>query len=232
MTISDLIRRVKIKMDELTPFGEGLSITDPSTGASIPVTSGLVLLRPELYEKPIETYIKESIYDGYYALVAIAPYHITPVKSLTGTVVLNADRSGTFTLPSDFYKLKDFKLVEWERPVTVTIDENDPHYKDQFNIYTRGNISKPICVRNSDNLTMSLFSISYPIITMTFQKGSYVPDLVLSVTAGGQIDPNGMITLDEDFLRPLIWMIASIVYDIYEATDLAKIALTHVAELL
>lgn len=231
LTVSQFIWKVKVEMEELTSYGEGLAVLDPSTGSPVPVTSGLVLLRPETYEKPIETYIREKIKDAYYSLVAVCPYYLLPSETFAGvTPTLNTDGSGYFTLPTDFYMLKDFQLQEWERPVMVVMEESDPRYKDQFNKYARGNFSKPVCVRRADNTVMELYSVNGT--TMTFERGHYVPMLNLQTTTDGDIIDNQNLTFDENFVLPWVCMTASKVFDIYGQPDLSKSALSHVATLL
>lgn len=230
MIVSDLIKRVKVKMEELTPFGEGLAVTNPSLGSPIPVTSGVVLLRPETYQKPIETYIKESIKDAYYTLISFCPYHLLPTASFIGIIItVNTDGSGYFTLPVDYYKLKEFQLNQWERPAFATIDEDNPAYRAQFNKWARGNESKPICAISGDKTKMELYSVSKGV--MTFKKGSYVPKLTLTLTPQGNIQDNGTLNLEESFVLPLVYVIASKVYDIYGQPDLSKIMLQNAMQL-
>jgi hypothetical protein len=135
-------------MQELTPFGEGLALTSPSGSDPIPVTNGLLVLRPERYEKPIETYIRECLNDAW-ELVYQSAYGETKVKEMptpetnasigNPKIVPNPDgRIKIIDLPPDFLRLQFLWIDSWERPVTETIEKNTQKYRAQFNEYTRG----------------------------------------------------------------------------------------------
>lgn len=75
-----------------------------------------------------------------------------PQKYLDGTSfrttppVKNADGSGYVPLPQDYMRFVIFRMVGWRRAVVMPLEESDSNYSAQKNLYTRGNIYRPVCV--------------------------------------------------------------------------------------
>jgi len=134
MTRDEIINRVKVEMDELTPFDGGLIV---SAGNEM--------------SKPIDAYIEEILDDCAEDLILMAPIHLLSLKSFSGTISV-AGGVASITIPSDFLALGYIKFPEWERQVNTTIKETDPLYLRQMNQYTRAGISKPVVAIRSGKL--------------------------------------------------------------------------------
>jgi hypothetical protein len=236
-------------MQELTPFGEGLALTSPSGSDPIPVSDGLVVLRPERYEKPVETYIRECLNDAWEFVYQTA-YGETQTKNMT-TPVVNATsgnpqivsgsdgRVKIIHLPSDFLRLQFLWIDTWERPVTETIEKSTQKYRAQFNPYTRGNISRPIvAVEKVDEKQYELecFSIQDGVTPRIKPetKVLYVPittDVVSLITDATEMNDDVVVS-DINLLSPLYYMTASLVYGIYELHQQSGIMMDFAVGLL
>jgi hypothetical protein len=235
-------------MQELTPFGEGLALTSPSGGNPIPVTDGLVVLRPERYEKPVETYIRECLNDAW-ELVYQSAYGVrtksmaTPaINASVGNpkIVSNTDGSIRIThLPSDFFRLQFLWIEGWERPVTETIEKNTQKYRAQFNRYTRGNSSRPIVAVEKvgeKQYELECFSIQEDAIPRIKPETRvlYIPVTIEAVSL--ITDTTGMndevAVADVNLLSPLYYMTASLVYGIYELHQQSGIMMDFAVGLL
>lgn len=146
MNKATFIQRVKTKMDELTPFNEGLVVFD---GANTnPVYDTIDALLPEC--------IDEVLY--------LTPSHHLPWKNAVSqsNQVTLSNGVGYISLPSDFIKIARVIFQEWERPVTKAILENDSKYLEQKNKYTRAGISKPVIalVQSDSKKTLECYTIT------------------------------------------------------------------------
>ncbi|GHT42199.1 hypothetical protein AGMMS49965_13250 [Bacteroidia bacterium] len=229
MTVADAIRQVKIRMQELTPFGEWLAKTNPAAGGDpIPVTNGLLVLRPTRDEKPIESYIRECLPDAFKIIVDSVPEHLVPISSMEPTLTpdYTGAKTGTIKIPffNPFYKLKFLQLSDWERPVTEAITMDSPEYKLQFNEWTRGGISRPV-VAIERSLSGTDFSTTIKL--HYFSTNEWTHELKTGTRLlyiNGLTQPtelNANIDLDENLEIPFYYITASLVYSIYGQTQFA-----------
>lgn len=116
MLRSELITRVKIKLDEYTP-------------------AGVVL--------PFDDYIGPLLDESARDLLERAPlYLMTPTSiPLTGTVFEN-DKS-FIPVPEDYVRLYEVKYPLWKRSVRVAISREHPDYKIQENEFLTGGYGRP-----------------------------------------------------------------------------------------
>lgn len=222
MTIKELTYKVKVKLQELTPYGSGLAVVDPSENIETVLTDGLVVLEPERYDKPVEIYIKECIEDAYIELVNLAPSNLLPTKEfdlINTEIRKRQDGSGIFRLPNDFFKLIRLKMIGWERPVLNTINTDDNRYQEQFNSYIRGGFSTPICaiIKDDKGKLIEYFSLPKHFTKHTIEYGYYTPKL--SISNG---DNDTIVNLDNNILSVLIYLIVSRVQLIYEQVELSN----------
>lgn len=127
MDTATFISRVKAKMDELTPFNEGLVVFD---GANTnPVFDTI--------EKLLDECIDE-------VLLLTPPHHLPWKNAATQSELTIVNGYGRIAMPPDFIKIARVIFQEWERPVTRAILESDPKYLEQKNRYTRAGVSKPV----------------------------------------------------------------------------------------
>jgi hypothetical protein len=128
----DLISKVKIRMEELTPFDEGLVVSVDAKAV-----------------KPLEQYIEELLDEAARDLLLTAPLHILVATDLTATVTVT-DGVGVMVLPDDYLRLAYLQMNDWKRPVIVPISESHPDYILQLNAHTRGGFTKPVVVERHD----------------------------------------------------------------------------------
>ncbi|GHT25503.1 hypothetical protein AGMMS4957_20410 [Bacteroidia bacterium] len=236
MTVADAIRQVKIRMQELTPFGEWLAKTNPAAGGDpIPVTNGLLVLRPTREEKPIEDYIREMLPDALMLLIGLVPDEYLESKTdsaaKASVVKKPQDGSGYITLPADYFRLKRFKMFGWERPVMTTIDENSPEYSLQSNEYLRGGVSRPVCAvrKYGGNVNrLEYYSLPKFFEEHVVEEFIYIPKPNISVLSTS-------FALDTRLELPLVYVCASLVYKVYEKQEQADVmmqtALAHIKTL-
>lgn len=168
MTREDLIRKVKVKIDEVSPFERDESNV---IALKTPAESDI---------KPVYEYIEQVMKDACNeALMLIPLYRIKPKQfhntdvHITGGVEYY---NGFIKLPNDFLRLHSFKLQDWEREVSVAISTQNPMYKLQCNEFTKGKPYKPVCVldeRVGVGMTLEFFSTADR--TPLVQKALYVP---------------------------------------------------------
>jgi hypothetical protein len=118
MDRSELINRVKIKLDEYVP-----------TGVALP------------FDDYIESLLDESARD----LLERGPIYLMTPSSipLTGTVYAN-DKS-YIPVPVNYVRLYEIKYPLWKQAVRVAISKENPLYRSQENEYIKGGYGRP-CV--------------------------------------------------------------------------------------
>lgn len=132
MTKTEFIRQVKKKMDELTPFDEGLIISDG------------------MNTNPVFEHIDGVVDECVHEVVLQAPVHLLIAKSFSGDITI-ANEIANAIMPDDFVKIASVEFPEWERPVFKAISDLDPLYTQQKNKYTRGGSAKPVVVVRTEN---------------------------------------------------------------------------------
>jgi hypothetical protein len=208
MDRDQIIQQVKMRMDELSPFNDGLIVYAASPAEELAHT------------KPIQYYIDATLDESNREMLLVAPLnHIPLVDFDFGT--LHADISvvnniGRFTLPDDFLRLGWLKFNVWERPVFDTISNNDPNYKLQLNEFTRGGYGKPIVSVTkyppSRIKILEMFTISDT--DKTTGVGAYVAE-----------EPVGNDTVPDILVPALSWLTAGKVFQIMEKAGPSQAAL-------
>lgn len=185
MTKTEIIRKIKAKMEEITPFDDGLMVLDPGV-------------------KPIESYIDEMLQPALDRLLMICPLHLTKETALPYTgLTTRTDNNkliGLLPIPDDFIRIHTFKMNTWERPVHRTTSTENPEYILQLNPYTRGGNSKPVIVKK-EKLEIYTYSTG-----ATVEISLYVKKVDVNDT---QID------IKDKLINPLIALTASMVYAIF-----------------
>ena len=132
VTVSELVERVKVNMEELTDVRE----------VDISMEIGI----------DIEQYIQEKIPDALLAVWSTEPAASLPQVDCATSLQPQSrpEGSGRVILPDDVWRMVEFCIEGWRQPVTSFIDHSSPMYELQFNRYTRGGISSPVCVLSKD----------------------------------------------------------------------------------
>lgn len=131
MTKIEIIDRVKVLMEEISPFDDGLQVLNSEV-------------------QPIQSYIEKSIPSALDELLLFCPLHYTTGVNLPSmTRITSGTREiGIITVPDDFIRIHTIKATKWERPVHRHISVENPEYTQQLNPYTRGGNAKPVVVKN------------------------------------------------------------------------------------
>lgn len=127
MTRQELINTVKTKVDELSPLDAEI----------VPV--GLHS------DNPLDSFADGLLDECAKELLMCAPVSRVRVADCPAEPVTR-QQTGYVVLPADFLRLSEFKMTEWERPVTVAYEPDSPVALRQYNRYTRGGCCKPVCV--------------------------------------------------------------------------------------
>ena len=132
VSVDELVDRVKANMEELTD----------SFDAGIVMTAGI----------GVERYIREKMPDALLAVWATEPVSSWPLIDCASLLrpQRSSDGSGYVLLPDDVWRMAEFCMDGWRQPVTEFIDKTSPEYELQFNFYTRGGCSTPVCVLSNE----------------------------------------------------------------------------------
>lgn len=193
MERQQIIAKVKLRIDEFGPFEEG-----------------------EVFgSAQIESLLNDAANRFLLAIPANlpTPYCFAEYSTSGGDSIPLDDNTGYLILPSTFLKLVYFKMDSWERAVTEAISVSDPRYALQRNEYTRGNISKPVCVyRYKTRVGKILEYYSVP------DNEHYVEEALCLVETLPE-------HLDDFLIDPFTWFTAYLLLDSRGEFDSAKACL-------
>lgn len=144
MTRDSIIKAVKVRLEELTPFNEGLVVLSGSSDV-----------------KPVNSYIDSLLNESADEIKMLLPLHMLTPDTLSGTVTID-DGVGYLELPDDYLRLYAIKASAWDREVNRPISTENPDYALQRNKYTRGKNVKPVVaiVHKTGKKTLELYSVS------------------------------------------------------------------------
>lgn len=127
--VEDIVRDVRICIDQNTDSGQLLQSADPDTLA-------------------LDEIIRSKIIEAVTTVHKTAPVHMLEDGHTFGDAVYWGDlESGWVLLPDDFMRLIVFEMSDWERAVTAAVSASDPLYKLQRSRIKalRGTAQKPVC---------------------------------------------------------------------------------------
>ncbi len=204
VTRSSIIERVKVCMEELTPYWQ----------AAFEQTEGVA----------IERYIDGKIDETLRLLLLSAPVAQLPVtcSEPPPTPLKRQDGSGRIVLADDVLRPLSLQMAGWRKPVTRFIDESHPLYELQFNRYTRGGVAKPVAVFMRDGAgrrVIDYFSLPASCKEHRVSSFLYVAEPVTGAT-GYDLQP---LLVDA-----LCYRCAATVYDIMGNHAMAEVMLSHV----
>lgn len=139
MERQELINRVKAKCDEILPVDAGVCEL-----LILPNTKSIDIVAGEVLDEAARDVLLKA-----------------PAGHLRGTICLNPpvgddDGTGYVDLPDDFIRLLEFKMSDWQRPVTMVCEEGSSVALKQYNRYMRGGIAKPVCVLGHEKNSRAL----------------------------------------------------------------------------
>lgn len=134
---ADIIKKVKVKLEELSPFDE------PSSLLAVPNND----------VKPIHSYIEDTLDKSFDDVLLSVPLHAIreTLKDYAPKFSVNDEGVGSCAVPQDFLRLYTVLFPEWRRAVKgyITPTTSDA-YNLQRNKYTRGKFEKPIIAINDN----------------------------------------------------------------------------------
>lgn len=144
MTRSDIIKAVKGRLDEFSPFEE------PTSLVALPTSD----------VKPMDSIIESVLAKAQDSVLMVVPLYLVEETTLDITQEANGHATasgmdvmgrmsgdaqvGVMKMPSDFLRLHTVKFDTWRRVVNKTYNEGNEMYKIQRNPHTRGKNEKPV----------------------------------------------------------------------------------------
>lgn len=169
----------------------------------------------------VRTFIINTFSEAWRRTVEILPVQYFPQKSFGAPTAQLLQGIGTIALPEDFERFVMLQMKGWKQPVQEAVFNNDYIAALQANENTRGSWVRPVVV--IENMTtMTYYSLPKWYKTHEIQTGAYIPKATLPA---GDSDPIsiGTQTISGKYAEPLMWMHASIVYDIFGKADYSKL---------
>ncbi len=158
MAIDDLVRRVKVNMEELSD----------SLETQVEMTVGV----------DIETYIRSKLPDAILSVWNSMPLSALPVIDCAASLRPESrpDGSGRVALPADMWRMVEFGMEGWLRPVTVFHDGSSAEYELQFNPYTRGGRANPLCTLSNEGgqKWLTYYSLPFHITPHRVSSARYI----------------------------------------------------------
>jgi hypothetical protein len=168
MLRKDALSKVKVYIDELTPFDAGeLSVAG------------------DILPKPVDNYIDALLDEATDSVRLLAPLHRLSKKNLPDDVVITTRPLSdsivyyTLPLPEDFLRIACISMSGWRRPVAETVAEDSEAYKLLRNPHTTAGASKPAVVITGHR--MELYGSRVPCATLVNKE--YIHKAYFSATA-------------------------------------------------
>lgn len=130
MNRSQIIRRVRVKLDEVAPFDGPEVVSNPTIDSCLNEASDTLLLSAPTHIHP-------------------SPYNFSGNNAMLGD-----HNSVILDLPSDFLIIVSVQLSAWRRAVTKAFVEGSNVHSRQHNYYARGGPWKPVAIRRFDKTRM------------------------------------------------------------------------------
>lgn len=132
-TVDELVRRVRVALDELP----GVEVdSDFSIGMDLEIEHALLTASTELSEELPDVYLLPKTLSE--AVGTPEDQQIPAAHHIT-----NTDGTGTLMLPEDFLRLVRLRLSSWQQDVREITDPNSNEARMQVSPWTRGTPQKP-----------------------------------------------------------------------------------------
>jgi len=186
----------------------------------------------------VKGHIENVFVDAWRKAINLLPKTYFSIKDFSSQRVVSDIPLGIgyIILPEDFYSLYSFKMFGWQVASDTLIDSSDPIARMQANEYTRGNICRPVCVKNTKSIkervkddfvyTPKTVLEYYSIPVGSKQKieeALYIPLVT-------PLDDNTII--NEKLFIPLAYLCASQVFYIFEKPDIAQVLEKKATEII
>lgn len=136
MLRTEIERRIKARLEELSPFDE------PAALVAIPTSD----------VKPVDSYITESLVCACDDVLSTVSLHLVrqtvrDIEDVDKTIEVH-EGVGYVDIPPGFLRLHTVRFDGWARDVKSAITPDSPLYPLQRNRYTRGGAEKPVVAVN------------------------------------------------------------------------------------
>jgi hypothetical protein len=202
-TRAEITAIVKKKIDELTPFDEGLALITATVNVA---------------NNPVDLYIEQFLNESAKETLLEAPVHVLPMTAFASITFDLTLKKATITIPTSSYlRVGIIKFASWERPVYRATYPGDPDYNKQFNIYLRSGKSRPRAVWINDEGTPKL--VCYGVESNTDYDARYV-----GITWAENM-PSKLI-------EPMTWHCAFQVLEVFDKDKLSQTAYARYSKAL
>lgn len=160
MTRADVVKSVKARLDEFSPFNEPTSLVALPTSDVKPMDS----IIEEVLAKAQDSVLMAVPLSLVKATVVDATSEGNGIATSLGIGVMgrmtNDEEVGVMEIPSNFLRLHTVKFDTWRRTVNKTHPESGETYKVQRNPHTRARNEKPVICLNDGNF--EVYSLTFP----------------------------------------------------------------------
>lgn len=170
----------------------------------------------------VRVFIVNTFGEAWRRITEILPVHYFPQKSFTNPVADLDSGTGTIAIPTDFEQFVSLQMKGWKKPVLEAVFNTDYVAELQANENTRGSWIRPVVVIN-DMTTLSYYSLPKWYTAHEIETGYYIPKATLPNIDTAQITVVGSQTISGKYAEPLMWLHASIIFDIFGKQDFSKI---------
>jgi hypothetical protein len=147
MTRQEYIDKVKVKLDEVSPFDEPLTFIAANGDDSYDKV------------KPITKYIDEELNNATEYCLRMLPLKVLASDIEKEELSLTNTNGVGIVQFADTYRLCRVSVVDWERDATHSFTTEDAEYLLQQNKHTRSGIAKPAVFFNPEDSTLELYSL-------------------------------------------------------------------------
>lgn len=186
----------------------------------------------------VKGHINKVFVDAWRKAVNILPKTYFTIKDFSKQQFFPDTTTGTgyIVLPDDFYTLFSFKIKGWQVESETIYDSSEPIARIQANEYTRGNVCRPVCIKNkraierievAESIIEIKDTLDYYSVPKGFKhivlKAFYIP-----IIAPLEDEPQ----LNEKLFIPLAYLCASMVFYIFEKPDIAQVLENKATEII
>lgn len=186
----------------------------------------------------VKEHIEAVFVDAWRKSVNILPKTYFTIKDFSKQKLVHdiSQGIGYVVLPEDFYRLSSFKVKGWYVSCETLIDNSDPLARVQANEYVRGSVTRPVCVKNSRSVRTRIEDDIVPVPTDVLEYYSipkgYEGEIEEALYIPLEKPLSDETKLSEKLFVPLAYQCASMVFEIFEKQDIAKVLEVKATEII
>lgn len=179
----------------------------------------------------VEEHIVSVFVDAWRKAVSLLPKTYFTIKDFTENNIESNTDSGTgrIILPDDYYTLFSFRMRGWQKSLNTCILTNDSIASIQANEYTRGNFMRPVAIlnksiikRRDDDGRNMLYETKHVLKYYSLPRGTeHVIEEAYYIPLMEPLNDETLIS--NDLFIPLAYLDASLVFSLFEKTDVAQV---------